>query len=40
MEKYKNEYLLYISSELALSKNTQYNYKNDIEKYCDFIVNV
>ncbi len=34
------EYSLYITTEMALSKNTCENYERDIEKYCDFIVNV
>ncbi|HKM30401.1 MAG TPA: site-specific tyrosine recombinase XerD [Bacilli bacterium] len=40
MEKYIREYEFYIRDELALSVNTCESYKNDIEKYCDFIVNV
>lgn len=40
MKKYLQEYSLYITTEMALSKNTCENYERDIEKYCDFIVNV
>ncbi len=40
MENYIKEYLFYVNDELALSKNTYESYRRDIEKYCDFIVNI